>query len=215
MKKLILILVVSVAVLFNDITFAGETNSIEILKRGCGKWENISILKNKDTSNKSGIYLFGYCKGINEGLSTKYGQAKSTFSVLTHGIGQNIEFSYNTFCMTYETLLQKLSDDELRKLVLTLSTPIITKEKNLYPIFYILDNMPNLSTPFIFSLDINFYKNVEKQDRYNILFKSLFTADSDTAYTQIITMPDALIPQVDTLCNEIKAIELNPNGGVK
>ena len=135
-------------------------------------------------------------------LTLKYGAVTSVFSNNRLGAGQNVTYTYKTFCFTLGKLHERLDNYELRKLLLLISLPGIFKQNNFATVLYIAYNISeSIGTYTLIDIDINFYRdNVRRPDDYKKFFLYLFTGDVDGAENIVKDVPDEFVNKVLNMC---------------
>lgn len=71
----------------------------------------------KERKIKHSLVLAGACEQIGNLLSTEFGAAESVFSELSGGLGLKQSYSYRNMCITYKNLIESLTPDEERKMI--------------------------------------------------------------------------------------------------
>lgn len=211
MKTLLVIIVFMAVVLSVNTTEVFATDVRIILKEGCDKFENPDSFLDKDwieASKKGGMYEGGYktsfCETTDKMLTLKYGAVESVFSNNRLGIGQNVRYTYQTFCFTLGKLHERLEGDRrgMQKLLFFLAIPAIRESGSFASVSYITYNTSGTISPFtLMDLDINFYGDrFPRPDDYRKFFQYLFTGDLDGAESIIRDVPEEFLNRMHDIC---------------
>jgi len=214
MKTLIAILTI---LIFTGNVFANDVD----FKQGCQKFQNPeSLLKRgwivKD-KHVRGLDIIGYCQGRSKLLTMKYGNAQSLMVNNRFGIGQNVTYSYQTFCNTLAELHWRLAGDrqEIQKLIILILSPILVDNENSLnaPMLRVLPEVINMMFPEdidplnLFQIDIDLFekrglKDINKTNKYKAFYAALFIGDTEGALQLVRSMPDGLIPIINNFCQK-------------
>jgi len=211
MKRIMVFTVIAVCFcLFGNVSAEDDGN----LKQGCQKFQNPESLLKKGWIVKDedlrGMDRLGYCKGRSELLTMKYGNAQSLMVNNRFGIGQNITYSYQTFCNTLGELHWRLAGDRqgIQKLIILIFSPVfvenpggVTHVPSLLKVMFPIDIDPlNL-----FQVDIELFgkqglKDIKITNNYKAFYTALFTGNTERAEQLVREVPDEFINIVNGVC---------------
>jgi len=142
--------------------------------------------------NESGMSARNsFAEATGKKLTSQRGVLSAAAARKQFGIGTTKAYSYRTFAFTYGEVAEQLTREDKQKLLIVLALPAIIKardeKKN---IFFSAANIVAMATQVSPSrlLDIDdFYAkgNVRRTNRYQGLFRALFTGDTAMALTAI------------------------------
>lgn len=213
MKRMMIFTVIAVwFCLFGNVS--AEDEVIQKTKSGCQKIENPSRFIDKhwvDAMKKGGVskaaFIISSCKTAEKLLTLKYGNVISTFSNVRLGIGQNVSYSYQTFCSTLGGLHERLTEKRVLKLLILISLPAISQTGYFNAVPYIVSGIPEeINEMVLIDIDILLYEKsgAERPAAYKKFYTALFTGDVDAAVASIDSMPDEYIYKTYNTCLKIE-----------
>ena len=209
MKTLIIVLTILI--------FAGNVLADDLhLKQGCQKFQNPESLLKKELIVKDeqlrGMHILGYCQGRSTLLTMKYGNAQSLMVNNRFGIGQNVTYSYQTFCATLGELHWRLAGDKrgIQKLIILIFSPGIVENTWMIPQ---VPSLINLMFPIdidplnLFQVDIDLFeeqgiKGINKTNNYKAFYAALFTGNTKRAEQLVREVPEMFLNLVNGACEK-------------